>query len=200
MSDEATPRTPYPPATRRRPDPRVLRVRCSARSSRTGQPCRAWAVHGATVCVAHGGRAPQVRAAAERRISEGQVRKQLGIPLDVHPLEALLQAVHEAAGNVEMLRSLVADEANTTPLYDAYGKPHTHPVLAFYNEERDRLARFSKLALDAGVDERRVRLAEAMGRSMAKVIEVAAEAAATGGRDAGIQAAAAEMRRLGAGA
>jgi len=46
------------------------RVRCTARSTTTGQPCRAWAIHGGTVCVAHGGRAPQVRAAATRRLQQ----------------------------------------------------------------------------------------------------------------------------------
>ncbi len=29
--------------------------RCHAHSSQTGQPCRAWAVRGKTVCIAHGG-------------------------------------------------------------------------------------------------------------------------------------------------
>lgn len=28
--------------------------RCSAKSSRTGEPCRKWAVYGATVCATHG--------------------------------------------------------------------------------------------------------------------------------------------------
>ena len=41
--------------------------RCSARSSRTGQPCKAYAVTGAVVCRAHGGSAPRVRVAAEQR-------------------------------------------------------------------------------------------------------------------------------------
>lgn len=42
---------------------------CTARSSRTGHPCQAWAMVGQTTCSAHGGRAPQARAAAERRIA-----------------------------------------------------------------------------------------------------------------------------------
>lgn len=42
-------------------------VRCTARRT-NGEPCRAFAVHGATVCVAHGGRAPQVRQAAIDRL------------------------------------------------------------------------------------------------------------------------------------
>ena len=44
-------------------------VRCSAHRSRDGQPCQAWAVRGGSVCVAHGGAAPQVRLAAQRRLA-----------------------------------------------------------------------------------------------------------------------------------
>ncbi len=44
------------------------RVRCSAHSSRTGEPCRRWAVRGAEVCATHGGRAPQVKRCARERL------------------------------------------------------------------------------------------------------------------------------------
>jgi hypothetical protein len=40
--------------------------RCSARRT-NGLPCTHWAMRGGWVCQTHGGRAPQVRAAAERR-------------------------------------------------------------------------------------------------------------------------------------
>ena len=41
---------------------------CKAHSSRTGQPCRQVAILGGNVCVAHGGRAPQVKRKAEERL------------------------------------------------------------------------------------------------------------------------------------
>jgi hypothetical protein len=49
--------------------PRRLRpaVACSAHRTDGGE-CRAFAVHGAEVCRSHGGLAPQVRAAARRRL------------------------------------------------------------------------------------------------------------------------------------
>jgi len=59
-------------------------VRCTAHRT-NGLPCRAWAVRGAVVCVAHGGAAPQVRRAARRRLaiadwerSAGRVLRSLG--------------------------------------------------------------------------------------------------------------------------
>lgn len=45
-------------------DPR----KCKAHSSRTGLPCKRWAIKGATVCRHHGGAAPQVQAKAEQRL------------------------------------------------------------------------------------------------------------------------------------
>lgn len=45
-------------------------ARCTAHSSRTGKPCRAPAIRGGTVCTGHGGRAPQVKAAAARRLQK----------------------------------------------------------------------------------------------------------------------------------
>lgn len=45
-------------------------AQCSAHSSRTGEPCKAPAIKGGNVCVAHGGAAPQVRDKARQRLLE----------------------------------------------------------------------------------------------------------------------------------
>jgi hypothetical protein len=42
--------------------------RCTAHSSRSGEPCKRWAILGGTVCATHGGRAPAVKAAAIERL------------------------------------------------------------------------------------------------------------------------------------
>jgi hypothetical protein len=61
-------------APRRLGPPKRLRpaVRCTAHR-RDGRPCRAWAIHGGTVCWAHGGAAPQVRRAALARLEGAAV-------------------------------------------------------------------------------------------------------------------------------
>jgi hypothetical protein len=46
------------------------RVPCAARRSTDHQRCQAWSVHGARVCVAHGGRAIQVRRPAFDRLAK----------------------------------------------------------------------------------------------------------------------------------
>lgn len=45
-------------------------VKCTAKSSRTGKPCQKSPIKGATVCRMHGGAAPQVKRAAERRLDQ----------------------------------------------------------------------------------------------------------------------------------
>jgi hypothetical protein len=160
-------------------------VRCSARSSRTGQRCRAWAVRGLNVCIAHGGASAASRRAADRRIeramAEREVRQAaaaLGGSRDVDSLDVIVERVHEAAANVEVMRAMVGDEASVRAVYDDRGRPYTNPVLAFYNEERDRLARFAKLALDAGVDERRLRVSEAQAARLGVAWDRASDDAA----------------------
>lgn len=44
--------------------------KCKARSSRTGKPCQHWAIKGGTVCLTHGGRAPQVKRKAQERLED----------------------------------------------------------------------------------------------------------------------------------
>lgn len=43
---------------------------CSANKHGTDDRCKAWAIQGGTICVYHGGKAPQVRDAAKRRLLE----------------------------------------------------------------------------------------------------------------------------------
>ena len=49
-------------------------MRCSAKSGRTGRPCRQWAIRGGNVCRTHGGLAPQVKRKAEERIERARLQ------------------------------------------------------------------------------------------------------------------------------
>lgn len=50
-------------------------------------------------------------------------------------------------------------------------KAEPHVLVRMYNDERDRLMKYCKLCLDAGVAERLVRLAEQQGRAMIKILD-----------------------------
>jgi hypothetical protein len=68
---------------------------CAAHRS-NGEPCRAHAIHGGRVCNVHGGRAPQVKLAAELRIralvDPSLDRIQRAIADDANPQLALAAA------------------------------------------------------------------------------------------------------------
>jgi hypothetical protein len=161
-------------------------AQCIATSKRSGDQCKRAAVPGATVCKMHGGGAPQVRAAAAKRLVFAAARAEmdaergrLGYAIEGDEMELMLELVYEAAGNVAALRQLVqeleagvgrgaiAGEAGSTSKVNE-ALPHIFVVM--YNDERDRLARYLKMAHDMGIDERRVQLAEEHGRLIADVL------------------------------
>jgi len=165
--------------------------KCSARRQ-DGEPCRQWAARGGTVCRFHGGAAKQVKAAAARRLAEEEARRQLelfGAPRAVDPSQALLDLVHWTAGEVEFWRSRVrelaiadqqaltwgetkiergTDKGQPKDVTTAESKPHMYYVMLY--AAQDRLSQYATAALRAGVEERRVRLAEQQGDLVAMAI------------------------------
>lgn len=193
-----------------------LQLRCVAVSRRTGKPCGSWPVRGSTVCRVHGGGAPQVRAAAARRVAIAEAHKvvaRLGGVIGVDPLDALVEMVHEAAWNVAAYRLVIERYDVTVGLDGAVAVPEVrdgtgvqnaaqvHILVQAYDQERDRLVRYAKLCVDAGVDERRVRIAESQGQLLARVVQAAVDATnpTPQERRAAIKAGAEAMRELGAG-
>lgn len=140
-----------------------------------GEPCKNWPIKGGTVCRNHGGSAPQVRAAANRRLKEWAAQQAVityGLPRDIDPHSALLEELHRTAGHVSWLAALVAElEATELKQLDTTGMFERASVwLEIYERERTHYARVAKAAIDAGIEERRVRLAEAHGEQLGQVI------------------------------
>lgn len=158
-----------------------------------GSQCRKVAIKDGTVCTSHGGWA-QMKRLNKEKLRE-QLRKflqsELGAKIKIDPAEALLRSVWEAAGNVVYLRRRIQmlnehplgtlDDDGYADMSEAlYGPDHLgdlapHVLLKMYNEERDRLVRYSKIAVDAGIAERAVRLAERQGEMLAQVVNAVLE-------------------------
>lgn len=154
-----------------------------------------------TLCGMHGGKAFHVRNASQRRRGLAAIKTELdslGCDVDVEPAEAMIIMVRESAANVVYLRSLVQelsgkvgsegpvviDEdgvARVDPAWVGDGiaqrtdpdtwKSETHVLVRMYNEERERLVRFSKLCRDAGVDERMLQIAEQQGEWLVTTLD-----------------------------
>ncbi len=79
------------------------------RVKRNGEPCEAWAIKGTSLCRTHGGKAPQIQAAARRR--EALTRAQRMVELagvDMDPIQHLLDSLHRAATLVNVWGIMVA--------------------------------------------------------------------------------------------
>jgi len=157
---------------------------CSAHNAR-GNPCGKPPKHDMTVCRNHGGSAPQVIAAAERRKQEREAIRDLesfGLPVAIDPHSALLQELHRTAGAVAWLGAIVADLDRDSISWGQVrqktgGEDHGNTYEAgknvwvgLWQGERKHLVDVASACARAGIEERRVRLAEEQGRMLAGVI------------------------------
>lgn len=141
-------------------------------------------VRGTDKCRMHLGK----KAAAA--ITEDAARRAVqtyGLPRDVSPTEALLEEVRYTAGHVAWLRERVQEleqqdviwgvtervtkGAGEYPGVDETEAATAHAWVELYYRERAHLVSVTKAAITAGIEERRVRLAESQGALLADVIK-----------------------------
>ena len=165
------------------------RRRCTAKAKQTGERCKRAPLRGAEVCKIHGGGAPAVRAAAARRVQEDAARRELaalGEPEQIDPAEALLQLIGWKYGEVKWLRARVQEIPSEDLAWglaqSEFGRGPEGPIdrvteksqpsvwWTLLREAEDQLADYAARALRAGVDERRVRLAEQQGLAVHAVM------------------------------
>lgn len=138
---------------------------CKAHGRRSKQPCRNAPIRGGTVCRMHGGSAPQARAAADTRIETARIEGRIGQLLseadlevgDLHPIDALLAAARRATVTEHTLARLVA-ELDTALGHNRFGEQVVHPLVVEHRRWAHLAATANKLALEAGIDERRLAL------------------------------------------
>lgn len=161
---------------------------CTAHKT-NGDPCPNWAVRGASVCSAHGGRAPQVRAAAEERLAVEAAVARFALDLDDTPAgEVMLREIQRSSAMCQHLAGLVnglseedlrwgvagrdirpSAQPGGQPGIQVYQRAQIHPFVRMFNDERKQLRDWILAAHAAGIEERLVRLAEQDGAWAAKV-------------------------------
>jgi hypothetical protein len=162
------------------------------------RPCGNRPMHGQAICHAHGGRAKHNKAAGATRETERKalaIMQTYGRPIETTATEALLDEVKWTAGYVAWLREQVGqldeaaliwgktktvegdvvvgdgasaalEKASTTT---EEAKPHIYRQMLM--EERAHLVKVCSEALRAGIEERKVRLAEQQGALVADAIK-----------------------------
>lgn len=162
--------------------------KCDAKRRQGGGTCKKPAGWGTThvgsgSCRLHGGNMANHRKRAFRRNAEMAVET-FGLPRTVDPRQALLEEVHRTAGHVEWLRiqvaSLSVEAVGWGPTEavqsDKEGRSlkqeaKAHIWVELYQKERRHLVDVCKAAISAGIEERRVRVAEQQGEMLAGAIK-----------------------------
>jgi hypothetical protein len=164
--------------------------RCAGKSKRSQKRCKRSPAVGLDKCAIHCGlsKAERDRVAAEFVASQ-QAQKAVrtyGLRRDISATEALVEEVCWTSGHVAWLREQVqAIEASAltwgmTEQVEKHatefaGTDTTHAAavnvwLELYYRERKHLVDVCKAAISAGIEERRVRLAESQGAILVQVI------------------------------
>lgn len=135
-------------------------------------------------CHKHGGATPSAQFNEYRY----EAHEQFGAWADIDPAEAIMLCIRVAAGEVywfnDAVDRLALDEIVVTPVSKTTGRGPEGPVdmatrsndaklnllIRARQEATDRLFRYSKDALQLGLDERRVRAAEQWGQLMGQLL------------------------------
>lgn len=164
-------------------------AKCTAHT-RAGNPCGQRPMRDQGVCKMHGGASPQNIAAAARRREQREAllaAESFGLPREVDPHTALLEELHRTAGAVQWLSAVVADISQDELVWGKVKETHgtqlehgtdngvtkaagTNAFVALWQSERKHLVDVSRACINAGIEERRVRVAEQAGQQLASVV------------------------------
>lgn len=144
---------------------------------------------GQKVCRAHGGASASARAKGQRVVQAEKATKLsngLGLARDIDPHTALLEELHRTAGVVAWISHRVADLDPEGIIWGLQERQHgfekdfmtdlttegvgLHMWVQLWHKERQHLLNVSKACISAGIEERRVRLAEQEGQMLAQVL------------------------------
>jgi len=144
--------------------PDVLRCLAEARSGLCERPAGKGTYHpGVGRCRRHEG-------ATGRAEGAWMVGHLIAVELDVSPWQALLTAVRRAAGAAAWYHEKLAEAPGDAAL--AVGGSH-RGWLEDWRDAQDRMVRYSKLAIDAGVAAAMVTQARGEGEQLARVLNAA---------------------------
>jgi hypothetical protein len=141
-----------------------LAVKCIGKR-RDGSACGAYAIRGGTVCRAHGGQLPRVRAKAEANLLEKRAAAEIAA-LDVDPVGDPLHQLSVLAAQVLAWRDSMAGQVNnlTSLRYESFGEGSSGEQLraevALWERALDRCERVLVAMARLNIDERLAKISE----------------------------------------
>jgi hypothetical protein len=114
--------------------------------------------------------------AKSRTMAAAQLLAQYGRPVATSPVDAALELMYEAHGNVAFLRERVR-ESNSLVISGKMERDEIAGLVRLYNDERDRLAKLSESLMRIGIAERQVRLYESQARAVVDIVKKVIDAA-----------------------
>ena len=142
---------------------------------------------GVGTCKLHGGSTPQAEVSGLVCLARRE-RQIMGAPLSIEPQDAILECIRISAGEVAyaseriseleasdavapVKRTLVRKTDDGTVQEVRLDAPALHIWIRSRREAMDRLVSYSFAALKAGIEERRVRVAESQGALLAGAVQ-----------------------------
>ena len=174
----------------------VVPQKCTAHRT-DGESCKAYALHGQKVCKYHGGGTAAAREAGYHNKTlqhAAELVNTYGGPVeDAHPTELLLEEIRRTAGHIRWLEERLLTDApeslaesfwlwkRTTEVSGSREAPELLKSyggvwLDLYMKERVHLINATSRALQLGIEERRVQLAERYVDQVADALEAFARA------------------------
>lgn len=182
--------------------------RFCAATNRRGEPCQKPPIPGGRVCSAHGGKAPQVRAAAERRIALQQAEAHVAASIDATKrldlagvYEEMLRTAALAVQWRDRWQERVDELQQIRYVAPGAGTEQVRAEVQLLERAMDRTTRTLELIARLDLDSRVKRLSEDQGELVARALNRALDAGdlTPAQRDTVEAALAVELRRAAGG-
>lgn len=150
--------------------------KCKAKSKRSGKPCARWSIPGGDVCSIHGGKAPQVRAAAQRRLATREIAADVEAVLaheGITAIEDPLDELGKLASSSKALMDALGARVNSLEDLSEYDERRSASIKAevqMYERAMDRTHRLLDSLVKHGYLERQIQIQEAEAMLVAGVL------------------------------
>ncbi|WP_394161601.1 hypothetical protein [Galactobacter valiniphilus] len=174
--------------------PEPVKGLCGAKLRGQDAYCQTRLAEGAKRCRRHGGAAPQAKEKAAERVAVAKLEKEmimLGIRDEYEPVDPSTQMLHVLAATAAEERYLAQRVADLTdPEVLTWGRSShqegvgpmgavdmstydavPHVLITQLRDARDRLIRYAGMCVKAGIDERRMQLAEGQAALMIGAVQ-----------------------------